>query len=94
MKTANKSTKVIAIVSGVVAGVLVIFLILIIFMNKELLKKGSTNADDEDRYQRMRANPNIDEESEIGGSIVRGAINKQSALTQTDGKASHKSLVI
>lgn len=95
MKTARKASKIIMIVSAVLALLFLMLMIYIIFKNKDLLRKDSArdDIDGDDRYRRMKAN--AEDDSDIGVSIVRGAIGKQSAFTVPgDVKASHKSLVI
>lgn len=96
MKTAYKVSKITMISSAVLAGLLLILMVVIIMRNKDLLKKGSTREDgdgDDERYKRMKAN--AEDDSDIGESLVRNAINKKSGLTLPDGgKISTKSLVI
>lgn len=97
MISAFKASKIITITSGVFSALFLGLMIFIIFKNKDLLKKEpqGEGEDGNDYYNKIKVNPNIDEESDIGVSLVRNAINRQSALTQDNaGKLSSKSLVI
>lgn len=98
MRTALKASTITTVVAGVLAALLLGLLVLLIFQNKDLLRKETNQEENDDRYKKMKANPNIDDDSEIGASLVRNAINKQTVVsqegTEKQAKISSKSLMI
>lgn len=97
MLNALKASKIITIVSAAISLVLTILLVFLIVRNKDVLKRkhGAGGAGGEGAYEKMKANPNIDDESEIGLSLVKNALDKKASAVNTDGqKLSTKSLMI
>ena len=98
MLSAFKTSKIVTIVSGLLGAILFSFMVYLIVVNKDLLKNegGNDDADDE-QYKNMKANANIDNESDIGVSMVRKALDNRGNLGSVgpdSQKLSTKSLII
>ena len=97
MLSAFKMSKIVTIVSAFLGAALLAFMIYLIIVNKDLLKNDGGNGEGDDKqYKNMKANANIDNESDIGISMVRKALDRGNigSVGPDSQKLSTKSLII